>query len=277
MSFNPLLSIMRMAVIGTAILLLMPFQAAVLALIPKHYGFIPYYFHRLVCFLAGIEVQIKGQIPSGGPNLLICNHSSYMDIVILSSLLPTSFVAKAEIAGWPLFGWLGKLQRTVFIRRVRSEAKTHVDQVTTALQSGRNLVLFPEGTSSDHNRVLPFKPTLLRAADTKIDGEYVNVQPVCLSFVGINSLPVGRLERPYFAWYGDMDLIPHLFRLLGFGRTQFVVEFFPIVRRDQFADHKAMAQYCQTQIAAAHNAARAQRATPVLPAPAAILPAPQVA
>lgn len=277
MSFNPVLSLLRLVVIGASTVMLMPVQAVAMVLLPRFYGFIPYYFHRWVCFIAGMQIQVRGQIPQTGANFLIANHSSYLDIIILSSLLPVSFVAKAEIAGWPLFGWLAKLQRTVFIRRKRTEAKIHVDQVAAAIKRGQNLVVFPEGTSSDHNRVLPFKPTLLRAADTKIGGQYVPVSPLCISFVGINSLPPGRLERPLFAWYGDMDLIPHLFRFLGLGRTQFVVEFFPVVRRDQFADHKAMAQYCHAQIAGAHNAARAQRTAPVLPAPPAILPTPQVA
>lgn len=268
MSFNPFLATARLLMIGTAIILLMPVQLVAVWLMPKSYGRLPYHFHRLVCYLAGIEIERRGHIPPHTPNLIICNHSSYMDIVILSSLLPTSFIAKAEIAGWPLFGWLGKLQRTVFIQRKRTQAAAHLDQVTTALEEGRNLVLFPEGTSSDHNRVLPFKPTLLRVADTKINDRFIAVQPVCISFVGINSLPVGRMERPLFAWYGDMDLIPHMVRFLGQGKMQFVVEFFPPLYRDQFTDHKAMAQYAQRLIAGAHNAARGGRLSPALPLPA---------
>ena len=258
---NSILAVSRMILVVTLIFLLMPFQALVLLLSPRHYTWIPIHFHRLVCRINGMQIVVRG-IPTEQPTLFVCNHSSYMDIVILSSVAPVSFVSKAEVAKWPVFGWLAKLQRTVFINRRRRDAREHLDATTKSLQENCNLVLFPEGTSGDHNRVMPFKPTLFRAADTMVGGKYVRVQPVCLSFVEINNLPVGRFERPYFAWYGDTLLLPHIWKLLSLGQTRFVVEFFPAISRADFASHKEMAQYCHRVISQAHSNARIGRTEP---------------
>ncbi len=256
---NHILSAIRILLVGCLIIVLMPFQAAVLLISPKKFSVIPIYFHTLICRILGIEIETRGRINNTAPTIFMCNHSSYMDIVLLSSLLPASFVAKAEIARWPLFGTLGKLQRTVFINRKRRDARAHLDQVATALLQRRNLVIFPEGTSGDHNRILPFKPTLFRAADTEVDGMPVSVQPVSICFVEINNLPVGRVERNYFAWYGDTGLMPHLWTFLGLGRMKFVIEFFPPVKCSDFNNHKEMAQYCHGLIATAHSRARSGR------------------
>ena len=257
------LAAIRLMAITVMTLALMPVQLIVVAIAPRYYSAIPLRFHRMICKFGGLQITVKGDISAVKPTLFICNHSSYLDIIILSALMPTSFVAKAEIASWPLFGWLGKLQKTVFIERRRSQAKKHVDAVTQSLQAGRNLVVFPEGTSSDQNRVLPFKPTLFRVADTMIDGRPITVQPVCISFVEINGLPVGRNEKPFFAWYGDMDLIPHLWEFLSLGRTHVVVEFFPAITRAQFADHKSMAQYSQRLLASSLSSAVTGKSRPV--------------
>ncbi len=250
-----ILAFLRLLVIVPFVLLLMPVQALLVLLFPSQYSLIPLYFHSVLCKLIGLEIEVYGPISDKRPTLFIANHSSYLDIVVLSSVLPVSFVAKAEIAGWPLFGWLAKLQKTVFINRRRKDAAAHIDQVSTALNAGQNLVIFPEGTSSDHNRILPFKPTLLRVADNKVDGKYIDIQPVCISLLGVNGLPAGRLERPYYAWFGDIDLAPHLWTLLGIGRLQIRVEFFEPIRIDQFESHKSMAQYCQNLISSAHSKA----------------------
>ncbi|TAH35313.1 MAG: 1-acyl-sn-glycerol-3-phosphate acyltransferase [Alphaproteobacteria bacterium] len=268
-----ILAALRLIVIVIITLILMPVQAVLVLLFPSQYSLIPIYFHSMLCRIIGFEIEVLGPVSHKRPTLFISNHSSYLDIIVLSSILPVSFVAKAEIAGWPLFGWLAKLQKTVFINRRRSDAKQHVDQVSRALHAGQNLVIFPEGTSSDHNRILPFKPTLLRVADYKVDGKHIDVQPVCISLLGVNGLPAGRFERPYYAWFGDVDLIPHLWTLLGLGRMQIRVEFFEPIRADQFENHKSMAQYCQNLISSAHSKALTGREPLSLPPQIALQPA----
>src|SRR5256714_15267935 len=150
------------------------------------------------------------------PVLFPANPVSYLDITIFSSLIAGSFVAKREVAGWPLFGWLAKLQRSVFIdRQVRSTADQR-DSIAGRLAAGDALILFPEGTSGDGNRVLPFKSALFSVADQPATGP-VTVQPVSIAYTRLNSMPIGRRYRPLFAWYGAMPMAPHLWRGLWGG------------------------------------------------------------
>ena len=135
------------------------------------------------------------------------------------------FVAKKEVAGWPIFGWLAKLQRTVFIdreRRHRTGAATQ--EIAERLIGGDAVVLFAEGTSSDGNRVLPFRSALIGAVHHAIGSsthhERVTVQPLSLAYVDLNGLPLGRAFRSRVAWYGDADLISHLRRRVRRGRRR---------------------------------------------------------
>src|SRR5206468_8064053 len=138
--------------------------------------------------------------------LFAANHISYTDITILGSLIPGSFIAKTEVAGWPFFGWLAKLQRSVFVdRRVHSTA-TQRDAISDRLAAGDALILFPEGTSGDGNRVLPFKSALFGALERGKDLPPVTVQPVSLAYARLDGMPIGRLYRPFFAWYGSVEL-----------------------------------------------------------------------
>ena len=128
--------------------------------------------------------------------LFAANHISYTDITVLGSVIPGSFIAKAEVANWPFFGWLAKLQRSVFVdRQVRSTA-TQRDAIGERLAAGDALILFPEGTSGDGNRVLPFKSALFAAAQQGEDCPPVIVQPVSLAYVRLDGMPIGRALSP---------------------------------------------------------------------------------
>jgi 1-acyl-sn-glycerol-3-phosphate acyltransferase len=150
------------------------------------------------------------------------------------------------VAGWALFGTFARLQRTVFVdRQHRSRTGEARDQIALRLREGDSLVLFPEGTSDDGNRVLPFKSALMGAAETDVgkDGqvERVPVQPVSITYVGVHGLPMGREYRPLFAWYGDMDLIPHLWESLVTGPVDVVLEFHPPMTVDSVGGRKNLA------------------------------------
>jgi 1-acyl-sn-glycerol-3-phosphate acyltransferase len=184
--------------------------------------------------------------------LFISNHSSYLDIPVLGSLLPTSFVAKNEVGGWPLFGLLARLQRTVFVdRNARHRADEQRDSIAGRLQAGDKLVLFPEGTSSDGNRTLPFKTALFAVAATQVDGKPLTLQPVSVTATHLDGLPLGHAWRALYAWYGDMELPPHLWQLarLG-GRIRVLVEFHPPVSLADFSSRKALADHCWRTVAA---------------------------
>jgi len=186
--------------------------------------------------------------------LLTANHSGWLDIPILSAVAPVSFVAKHEINLWPFFGTLARLQRTVFIRRARSKALEDRDNIRRRLSDGDALVIFPEGTSSDGNRVLPFKSALLSAAELTMDdpgggtARHAPVQPVSVAYVGLHGLPMGRENRPLFAWYGDMELVSHLWRAFEAGPIDVVVELHEPLTIDDVGGRKELAAAAETAV-----------------------------
>jgi 1-acyl-sn-glycerol-3-phosphate acyltransferase len=218
-------------------LLLIPVQWLLLTLrLPARRTF-PWRYHRFVARLFGIHIRVLGS-PPPGPALLLANHSSWLDIVIFSAVAPLSFVAKSEVGTWPFFGTLARLQRTVFVTRTRrSETGQARDAIAGRLGESDILVLFPEGTSNDGNGVLPFKSALLAAADSAAGGR-VPVQPVSTAYVARHGIPMGRESRPLYAWYGDMELVPHLWEALKAGPLDVVVQFhapLPVMDRKDLA------------------------------------------
>src|SRR5262249_52946744 len=126
------------------------------------------------------------------------------------------------------------------------------DQLAQRLDAGDNLILFPEGTSNDGNRSLPFRSALFGVAERATDGAEavpLTVQPVSLAYVRLNGMPIGRSLRPFLAWYGDMELLAHLWQVAGLGRITVAVEFHPPVTIAQFASRKALSEHCQRAVA----------------------------
>jgi 1-acyl-sn-glycerol-3-phosphate acyltransferase len=184
---------------------------------------------------------------------MIGNHTSYFDILVLSSAAQVSFVAKSEVKTWPFFSTLARLQQTVFVERSRrSQTGEARDQIRDRVLQGDALILFPEGTSSDGNCVLPFKSALMGAAEATIGADaegnpvYVPVQPVSVAYVGLYGMPMGRENRPLFAWYGDMDLVPHLVEAVKTGPIDVVVEFHEPLTVDQVGGRKKLAAATET-------------------------------
>ncbi|HTT83259.1 MAG TPA: lysophospholipid acyltransferase family protein [Rhizomicrobium sp.] len=233
--------------------LLIPWQESALFFRLRRRKTFPNRYHRFLCRLFGIRVTVVGQPIQSQGVLMVANHTSYFDILIFSAAARVSFIAKHEVAGWPLAGTLARLQETVFIQRAkRAETLAVRDMIRQRLVEGDALILFPEGTSDDGNKVLPFKSALLGAAETEIgrDAEgracHVPVQPVTISYVGLYGLPMGRDMRPFFAWYGDMDLVPHLWEALKTGPFEAVVEFHTPLSIDSVGGRKALASIAET-------------------------------
>jgi lyso-ornithine lipid O-acyltransferase len=242
------LRIWRLAAVLAWTVPLMPVQALGLILKRRWVMEFPRFYHRNVCRLLGLKVRQTGEPASARPVLFVSNHIGYLDIAVLSSLIPVSFVAKSEIAGWPFFGWLAKLQRSVFVdRQVRSTAAQR-DAIAERLAAGDALMLFPEGTSGDGNHVLPFKSSLFSVAFNKDIGEPLTVQPVSLAYTRLDGLPIGRALRPFFAWYGDMELAPHAWQLLGLGTVEVEILFHPPTSVAEWTSRKELAQFCYGQI-----------------------------
>jgi lyso-ornithine lipid O-acyltransferase len=224
---------------------------------------LPRFYHRACCRLLGFDIAVRGAISTAHPTLFVSNHVSYVDIAVLGALTDASFIAKAEIARWPFFGYLARLQRSVFVdRRLASTARQR-DEIGERLEAGDNLVLFPEGTSDDGATVLPFKTALFAVARLRPRGEALTVQPVSITYTSLDGIPMGRLMRPMVAWYGDMALMPHLWRLIGLGRVGVTVEFHPPVRGDAFDSRKELSDHCWRVIAGGVQATLSGRAAPV--------------
>ena len=241
----------RLAIYLAITLPLMPVQAIALWLDLKLSRSLPRAYHRACCRAMGIRLDISGAIAQTRPTLFVVNHLSYLDITVFSAIIEVSFVAKREVAAWPFFGWLARLQRTVFVGRDRRNVQGERDEIAAALERGRNLMLFPEATSFDGTRIKPFKSALLSVAEIAPEGRPLVVQPMTIAYTRIDGMPIGRSHRPLFAWYGDMELVEHLWEAMGVGRTTVVVEFHEPVTFARFGSRKALTQHCEQVIGAA--------------------------
>lgn len=207
-----------------------------------------WYYRRLTRVL-GLRVITRGVQSIAKPQLVVSNHISYFDIVALGSVIAGDFIAKADIAKWPIFGIMAKAGRSVFIDRRRSATSNARDQIQERLDAGDTLIMFPESTSGDGNHVKTFKSALFTVAErhvTDAQGQTsaVAVQPVSMAYTRLNGLPLGVGWRPYVAWYGDMELVPHLWRIAKLGTITVEITFHPSVMPSEFTSRKALAAHC---------------------------------
>jgi 1-acyl-sn-glycerol-3-phosphate acyltransferase len=251
---------------------LMPLQWLAVALKSPLRRRIPVLYHRFLCRLLGIRVHVTGAPTERRPLLIVANHSSWLDISIISAQAPVVFVAKAEIARWPFFGLLAKLQRTVFVERDRRHKTGEVNAaIAQRLAEGDPVLLFGEGTAGDGNRVLPFRTALIGAArDALAAAEHVQqvwIQPLSVAYVSHQGLPMGRRGRPFAAWYGDMDLIPHLSEIGKRGAIDVVMTWGEPIAYNGETDRKALAKSLESSVRSLTVAAlRGRVPEPRLPA-----------
>jgi lyso-ornithine lipid O-acyltransferase len=251
----------RLAVYLGFTILLMPVQGLGLLLRRRWVVTFPRFYHSCCCRILGLRVRRLGTPTAARPVLFAANHVSYLDITIFGALIAGSFVAKREVAHWPLFGWLARLQRSVFIdRQIRSTAQQR-DSISERLAAREALILFPEGTSGDGNRVLPFKSALFSVAERAATGP-VAVQPVSIAYTRLDGMPLGRRYRPLVAWYGAMAMVPHLWQVLGFGAIEVVVEFHAPTTLAACGSRKLLARYCHERVADGLSNALAGRRQP---------------
>lgn len=187
---------------------------ALLSLVPPRHRKRPNLFiYRSLARVFRIKISVRGEISDKEPILFASNHMSYADIIVLGATLPGNFISKAEVKKWPLFGWIAVLTGTVFVSRKKSGTLDQLDEVSAAIASGKNLILFPEGTTSDGKSVMPFKSSLFKITEARD----ITVQPVTLSYTHINGLPLQANERIKIAWVGDAELMPHLLEFVNLG------------------------------------------------------------
>ena len=239
--------------IVTAIAALLPFQVIAVRLSLPMQRRIPTLFHRLVCTLLGVRIKVVGAPSPRRPLLIVSNHVSWVDISVITALAPVAFVAKREVASWPLFGLFAKLQRSVFVDRMRRHKTPEVNtEIAQRLADGDPVVLFGEGTSSDGNRVLPFRSALIGSARDALaaagDVEHILIQPLSIAYVAFQGLPMGRQHRPIAAWYGTLDLFPHLRNIVRCGALDAVVSWGEPIAFDANSDRKIFARTLEAEV-----------------------------
>jgi len=210
--------------------------------------FITQFVCRNAFRILGIGYQTSGALMRER-GAVVANHSSWLDIFSLNARKRIYFVSKAEVAKWPGIGWLARATGTVFIERNRKHAREQTRVFQERLKAGHKLLFFPEGTSTDGQRVLPFKSTLFSAFFSPELRDFMYVQPVSV----IYHAPAGQPDR-FYGWWGDMDFAPHLLKTLG-ARRQGSVEliYHTPARVADFDNRKTLATYCEDQVRQGFN------------------------
>ncbi len=214
-----------------------------------------------VCRIAlrglGLRVRVTGT-PLRGRGAMVANHVSWLDIYVLNAQAPLYFVSKAEVARWPGIGWLARATGTVFVTRTARDAAAQALLLEARLRANHRLLVFPEGTSTDGLRVLPFKPTLFAAFFRDGLRDLLQVQPVTLRY----HAPPAQDPR-FHAWWGDMDFGGHLLQVLAApGGAGVDVIFHPPLRVADVPDRKELAALCTDAVRAGHARATAPLADP---------------
>lgn len=245
--------IVVLLVFATVTLALMPVQWLAVALKRPLRRRIPVFYHRFVCRLLGVRVRLTGAPVDARPLLIVANHSSWLDISIITSLAPVVFVAKSEIARWPFFGLLAKLQRSVFVERDRKHKTAEVNaQIAQRLAEGDPVLLFGEGTAGDGNRVLPFRTALIGAARDAIASaghvSQVWIQPLSIAYVSQQGIALGRHLRPRAAWYGKMKLTEHIGNIVRTGAIDVSVTWGEPIAYDGATDRKVLARQLESAV-----------------------------
>lgn len=210
----------------------------------------PLVFHGGVARLFGLRCEFEGTPAAHRPTVHVSNHVSYMDVFVLGSRIEGCFVAKSEVAGWPLFGKLAKLQNTIFLERRAQRAAQQIEVLRTHLQAGTSLILFPEGTSTSGDWVAPFRSSLFAAAEDHW------IQPVTVAYLDVDGRPMSQSERDHYAWYlpdpkgapgvPNSPFASHFFNGLGvLSQCRVRVVFHEPVHMEVGA-RKAIAQHCET-------------------------------
>lgn len=232
-------------VFGGLLLLLLVrlFERPVYGLRRPYTPYITQFVCRSAFVILGMGFSRKG-VPMTGAGAVVANHSSWLDIFALNASKRIYFVSKAEVAAWPGIGWLARATGTVFIKRDRNKARQHIDVFKDRLAAGHKLLFFPEGTSTDGQLVLAFKPTLFAAFFDPVLIDRMRVQPVTVRY----EAPQGADPR-FYGWWGDTDFGPHLLATLAAPRQgRVTVIYHQPVKLTDFADRKHLALALETTV-----------------------------
>lgn len=222
---------------------------------------------RTLCRTAGLRLKVSGVPRNQGPTLFVSNHCSYLDIPVVAREADATFVAKSEVARWPLFGQAARLTGTVFVQRVGAEAKAQGQQLLARLGRGENLMLFAEGTSTDGEGVAPFKSSLFGIAERVQPEIGLRIQPVSITYArALDGTPLTGPRRELYCWYGDATMLPHLWRMLALKGAEVEVRFLEPIAPEGL-DRKALARITHAAVAGSVAAVNASLSGEGLEAP----------
>lgn len=244
---SPRLALRLFAVLLNTALLLVPYVLLrLLDLMVPSQQFSPYIariWARVNLEIIGLRLVRRGKLVAK-TQVFVANHSSWLDIWAMQSVLPGYFVAKSEVRSWPLIGFLARLSGAEFIQRNRRHSARHTNRLRERLELGHALCFFPEGTSTDGLRVLPFKSTLFAAVYEFGQHADLQVQPVSVRFHADASLPAH-----FYALWGGMNLLHHLISVLSHSRNgKLEITLHAPVKAKNFNDRKALSLHCETAV-----------------------------
>ena len=230
----------------------------------------PALFHRLLCAGLGVSVRRRGAFSGDARRLIVANHVSWLDIPVLASLAPMSFLAKKEIGEHRVGREIVTMQGVVYVDRGRRSCIPSVNaRMAETMRAGSPLVLFAEATTGDGNRLLRFRSSHFEAvlhAASDADLETAVIQPVYLDYSRLAGLPMARGERPRIAWYGDMTFLRHFFRFVRGGGVTCDVYIGAPIRVAPGLDRKSAARLAEASVRELAARARATPADAVFPA-----------
>jgi len=207
-------------------------------------------FHRGVCRIIGIRFTLSGEQTDKSPVLYVSNHVSYLDIFVMG-FIRAYFIAKSEVASWPVFGQLARFQNTLFFERKAGRSREQLTIMQQHLQSGKNLTLYAEGTSTNGAEVKPFKSSLFEAANSQDGQKRVAIQPITMMYSHYNGELMDQKTRDNYAWYAKMPFGAHFLNVLSIvKKVDAKVHFHPVCYLDEFDSRKECADYCQSLVAA---------------------------
>jgi lyso-ornithine lipid O-acyltransferase len=204
-------------------------------------------FNRILRILLNVKIDLEGarDCLSANGRFIVSNHLGYLDGIVLGSLLPVIFVTKRQVKRWPVIGQLLTLLGTIFVdRENKQDIPRVIDEISGTLRQGANVLIFPEGTSTNGEKLLPFQsaffaaPLMVRAS----------VAPVTITYRFVDREPLSAANRDRVYWYGDMSFAPHLWNLLGANRIEVSVKFHPTIEtsllHNSSCGRKQLSQAC---------------------------------
>ena len=214
---------------------------------------IPPFFARTLCFFLGLRVVFDGASLGEKPRMIVSNHVSWSDILVYASRETPCFVAKSEVAGWPMLGAFARVQDTIFVKR---ESRADVTRVNAAMaekmQAGEDVLLYGEGTSGDGSGVLAFKPSHFAAARDLLrlypEVQAVTIQPAAIAYVAARGKKLDAEGRRSLAWFGDADLAPHIWTLLRSAPVDCRVRFGEALAFQADTDRKVIAAETESRV-----------------------------